>query len=1060
MKIVKRLFLIIIAIVVLLIGAAIAIPYFFKDELLAVLKDEINKNIMAKVDFADVDLSLLRSFPDFSLQIKDFVVEGIEEFEGIKLASGEAVGLTIDLMSVFKDNSPLIIKAVSLDKPEVNIHVLKNGKANYDIAMPGDTTGETTIRDSSTANFVAQLEEYKISEANILYDDKNIDTYLKIDNLNHEGSGRFTLDVYDLDTQTDIDAITVSQGGITYLSKAKATLDAIFNIDQKNAKYTLKDNDLQINALKLVANGFVQLVGEDIAMDLEVNTPQNEFRNLLSMIPNAYIQGYENVKADGQFVLNANVKGTYKFSPEQYPGFTINLGIDNADIKYPDLPLGISNINTDVKINSPSADLDQMKIDVPRLSLKIGNNPFDAKFKLRTPISDPDVDATVNGVINLEELAQAFPMEGIEQMNGIITADMTAKAKMSQIDRQDYENVDMSGDLKVENVNYQSAGLPAVLVKDMRMQFNPKNVTLNNFDAQLGKSDIQASGTIDNILAYFSPQKTMEGNIKVRSKFFDANEWMPSTESTAATPAPVSSQEAGSQSAGGTEIFDRFDFTLDAVMDRIVYENYELRNSVVKGNMTPNKLKVDQLGTVIGNSDISASGVINDAFDYLFDNGMLSGNVNLKSRLLDLNQFMVASDAPVATSTSTSTGAENLEPIVIPANIDLDINADIGKVLYTNMELNDLKGKLLIENQSVVIDNTTMKTLGGNIGVSGGYDSSDPENPEFNLKYDLQSLDFNKAFNTLNTFQQLAPIGKFINGNLNSSLILSGVLGKDLMPKLSTLNAEGFLQTLNGVISNFKPLQAVGNSLNVDYLKESIPIKNSKNWFEVKNGVVEVKEFDLPVKEIDMKIGGTHGLNQEMDYNIAAKIPRKLLEKNAVGAAASSGFDALRGEASKLGIDLKKSEFVNVGIKLTGSLTDPKVKVKLLGADGEASLEESVKATAAAELEKQKEKLAAEVEKEVQKGEEIVNEKVDKLTEEAKKEADKVVNQATEEAKKKAGEELGKALDTTLTKEAEKVLGDQAKESIDGIKDNLDKFNPFKKKNKDKDKDKDKGGGG
>lgn len=1055
MKIIKRLFLIIMALVVLLIGALIAIPYFFKDELLAVLKDEINKNVLAKVDFADVDLSLIRSFPDFSLQIKDYVVEGIEEFEGIKLASGETAGLTLDLMSVIKGETPLKIKSIALASPEVNVYVLKNGKANYDIAVPSESTNQESIRDSSTANFVAQLEQYQITDASILYDDKNTDTYLKIDKLDHEGSGRFTLDVYDLNTKTNIEAITVSQAGITYLNKAKATLDAIFNIDQKNAKYTLKDNNLKINALKLVADGFVQLIGDDIAMDLKVNTPQNEFKNLLSMIPNAYIQGYENVKANGKFTLDATIKGTYKFSPEQYPGFTINLGVDNADIQYPDLPLGISNINTDLKINSPGSNLDQMKIDVPRLNVKIGNNPFNAKFKLRTPISDPDVDATVNGVINLEELAQAFPMEGIEKMNGIITADMTTKAKMSQIDRKDYENVDMSGDLKVENVNYQSAGLPPVLVKDMQMTFNPKNVTLSNFDAQLGKSDVQASGTIDNILAYFSPEKTMEGKLKVRSKYFDANEWMATTETTA--PTPSTSETPPASSSAETEIFDRFDFTVDAVVDKIVYENYELKNSVVKGNMTPNKLQLDQLGTVIGNSDIAASGVVNDAFDYLFDNGVLSGNVNLRSRLLDLNQFMVATETTTTSSTPTSSGTENLEPIVVPANIALAINADIGKVLYTNMELNELKGNLLIENQSVVLDNTTMKTLGGNIDVSGGYDSSDPENPEFSLKYDLKSLNFGQAFNTLNTFQQLAPVGKFINGNLNSSLILSGVLGKDLMPKLNTLNAEGFLQTLDGVISNFKPLQAIGNSLNVEELKETIPIKNSKNWFAVKNGVVEVKEFDLPVKEIDMKIGGTHGLNTEMDYNIAAKIPRALLEKNAVGAAASSGFDALSKEASKLGLDLKKSEFVNVGIKLTGSLTDPKVKVKLLGTDGEASLADSAKETAKAELDKQKEKLAAEVDKEIAKGEKIVDEKVDELTDKAKTEADKVVNQATDKAKEKVGEELGKAVDSTLNKKAEEVLGDQAKESIDDIKDNLEKFNPFKKKKKDKDKDK--GGG-
>ena len=163
----------------------------------------------------------------------------------------------------------------------------------------------------------------------------------------------------------------------------------------------------------------------------------------------------------------------------------------------------------------------------------------------------------MKGIIQLEELAKAFPMEGVEALNGLISSNLKVKTKMSDIDKQDYENIDMSGDLRIEDMNYSAKDQPVVKIKDLDMAFNSKNVNLKNFDAQLGESDIKAKGTVDNILAYFSPEKTMKGDLLIRSNYFNANEWLPEEEASTST--------AGSSDAAlpETEIFDRFDFTID-----------------------------------------------------------------------------------------------------------------------------------------------------------------------------------------------------------------------------------------------------------------------------------------------------------------------------------------------------------------------------------------------------------------------------------------------------------------------------------------------------------------
>lgn len=1040
MKVAKKILIALLVFIVVLIAAAAAIPFVFKDKILATAKEEINNNLNAKVDFKDVSLSLFRSFPNFSFKLSEFAVTGINDFEGIRLAAGESADFTLNLMSVLRGGNPIGIQSVNLTKPEINILVLEDGRANYDITKP--TEVEDTTAAPPPSNIEINLKSYSITDGNIVYDDRAGDTYVNIKGLNHKGSGNFTLDVYDLDTHTDIEAFTVRQGAVAYLKEAHTQLDAIFNIDQANSKYTLKDNELKINELELNADGFVQLSeGDDIGMDLSFSTPQNQFKQLWSLIPNAYIQGYENVKADGSFELSGQAKGNYNGVREEYPAFNIHLKVDGANVKYPDLPLGISNINALVDVNSPTSSFDDLTIDAPKFSLRIGQNPIDAKFKLKTPISDPDIDAVVNGVLNLSDLSKAFPIEGVDQLSGIIKANIKAQTRMSYIDNQAYERVNMDGNATINSLNYRAKGTPPVTIKQAQMAFSPQRVQLDQFDAQLGKSDIQASGAIDNILAYFSPKKTMTGQLKVRSRYFDANEWLTSPEgSTTPTPAPASTGGAGTEEAATEKPFDRFDFTMDAEMGEIVYEDYHIKNAVTKGRVKPNRMEVQALGAQIGESDILASGLVTNAFDYLFDDGVLGGDIDLKSNLLNLNQFMTETPSSVPATQPVSTeAASELEPIIVPKNIQMNINADLKKVIYTNMELKDLKGRLVVENQSVILDETTAKTLGGTIGLAGSYASEDKANPTFNMKLDLNKMEFQNAFNTFNSFQQLAPIGKFLEGIFSTSFIMSGQLGNDMMPKLSTLNVEGFIETINAIVKGFKPLQAVGNALNVDYLKDNLKINNSKNWFEIKDGAIELKEFDYKVKDIDMKIGGRHGLTQDMDYKIKAKIPRKLLENNAAGAAVNSGLAALQGQASKLGINLKQSEFVNVLVNLTGNISSPKVKLQLLGGDGETTIVDAAKQEAKEELNKK-----------IDEGKQIVTEKANKALDTAKTIVNKEVEKAKEDLTKKAQEaakdKLGTVLDSTAQKKVDKALENVGKEGADKIKDNLDKFNPFKKK--------------
>jgi hypothetical protein len=394
--------------------------------------------------------------------------------------------------------------------------------------------------------------------------------------------------------------------------------------------------------------------------------------------------------------------------------------------------------------------------------------------------------------------------------------------------------------------------------------------------------------------------------------------------------------------------------------------------------------------------------------------------------------------------------------VPIPDNINLNVDLAASGVKYDNIDLKNMAGQLVIQNGQAVIQNGKADLLGGSMTFDGAYDTSEPGDPGFRFHYDLAALDFGQTFATLNTFAALAPIGKYLQGKLNTNMVIDGKLGPDLFPKLNSINADGLLKTASAQLSGFAPLNKIGQALNIDRLKENATFKNLVAIFHIKDGQVRVEPFDLRVAGIPMLVQGTHGLDRDMDYSIRAAIPRDLIEGNIVTGTALSALDQLAGQAGKLGLNISPGDTLNVMINLLGNIGNPQVTFNLLGGkDGEnTSVEDAVVGAVTdrinQEIDTRQEEVKTEVTNRVDDARGIAQARADSLrsvaTQRAQQVRDSIANRATSEADKlkaKAAQELRNRLKIDSLR-ADSLL--RLVPGADRIKEELDKFNPFKKK--------------
>src|SRR3989338_7892278 len=833
--------------ILFLIAAIIIIPIVFKDEIKEMVLDEVNTMLKADVEIKDFDLTFLSTFPNVTIQLYDVSVTGRTEFKGVKLAEIKQIEAHVGLWDVIGGDQ-IEIDEVHVTDATFDVRVAPDGKANYDIVIP--TEELPADKQEEPSNFKLSLQEYSLSNINLVYDDQAGDMYAKIKNLNHTGSGDLTADVIDFVTSTTIDEMTYEMEGLSYLSKVKTKADAtlLMEFTETTSKFTLKENNFELNNFHFGIDGFYEMLADHDQMDLKLNAKEITFKDLLSLVPSFYQSGYESMIATGNVKMGGEVKG--RMDDKNMPGWDFGLDVNKAKIKYPDLPGAISNIT--VKAGSKFAggeNLDKMTLDVDKFHADFVGNVIDARLKMRNPITDPLLDSKLTAKINLATLGKVMPLAEGESYKGDFT-------------------------------------------------FNSNN--------------------------------------------------------------------------------------------------------------------------------------------------------------LDLDQLMGVTGSPAASSgaSTAATSSEEGEPVLIPENVDFNLNTSIKKIKYNGIDVNNVNGNVNMKEEVASLNNMTMQTMGGTVGLKGSYNTKDHNKPGIDFGYNLKDIDIQTLAKNFVSIDKLAPIAKYTKVKISSNLDMKSSLTKNLEPIYSSLTGGGDLYTNAVTISGFEPLTKLGEELKISKLANQT-IKDVKAKFKYTDGKVVLSPFNVMLSGIDTRVEGSTSFEQAIDYKMTMNIPKEMIPAGMIKLA-EQGLSKVNGVVPKLNVG-SIPDVIPVKALVGGTVMKPKIttdfKDALLKATGNFKddlidkgkelvdkAKDSVKTIINDKVDEVKEDLNAkkkEILDKAQKDADKAKAEAKKLADQARQEGENTCDAAYKEAgsnpiKKKAADVTCKQARKTAENKAKKIE-DEAQEKADGI---------------------------
>jgi vacuolar-type H+-ATPase subunit H len=901
MKAFKIIAITVVIIVIVLIASLIVLPVLFKDQIAERVKVEINKNIEARVDWGDFGLTFFRNFPNLTFSLNNLTVTGIEAFEGDTLTSVGSFRLVLDLGSVVRGvrkGDQIVIRSIEINNPFVYAKVLKDGQANWDIIMAEE---EEVVPDEEleVPAFNVGLQRFEIRNARIVFEDLSSGLYASIDGLNHSLRGDFTQDLFTLYTQTHADELTVRFAGIPYLNRVMLDVKADLEADMVQKRFTFKENEIRMNELMLGFDGFTAMLGDSVEVDMTLSAARAQFKDILSFVPAIYMQDFQQLQTSGNVAINGHMKGTY--AENNLPSFALNVDVANGMFRYPDLPLPAQNIFVDLSIDNPGGDIDNTVVNMKRFHIELGSEPFEAHMTLRTPVSDPDIDFGVTGKIDLAEINRTMKLEGIEELTGIITADAAMRTRMSYIENEQYERITARGSVDIRDMTVRNEELKhAVEISEVLLVFSPQHAEMKSFIGQIGSSDMQMTGYLDNLLGFVLRDDELRGRATFTSSFFNLDEWQDD---------------------------------------------------------------------------------------------------------------------------------EELEIIPVPANIDFTMNATIARMVFDNMEMTNARGNLHLKDQRITLQNFAMNTLGGEIVMSGYYETTDVTKPTFDFDLAMENINIPNAFATFNTVQMLAPVAEYAMGSFSANLKMNGALGKDMMPLFDVLNGRGTLQTSSLAIQGFPAMDKLADALKMQQLRNP-SLEDIRSSIDIKDGRLFVSPFDVRLGKSKMNVSGSNGIDRSLDYALALEVPRSEL-----GTEANRVIGDLISQVGRTGINLQAADAVKVNVLLGGTITNPSLKLDFGGVV--TSARDQVESAVREEVERRVEEVEERIDEAKEEARRKAQEEADRLIRDAEQRATMVRDEArklAETVRKEGYEQADKLLEQAtnpITRAAARPAADRLRKEAD-----------------------------
>jgi AsmA protein len=552
------------------------------------------------------------------------------------------------------------------------------------------------------------------------------------------------------------------------------------------------------------------------------------------------------------------------------PKFKFNSSFRNGYIKYAKLPEAMKNISFDLNAGSPDSNPAHATMALSNLNINALNNYIKGYLKMSNT-AGALIDADLKAKFDLADIKKVYPVDSID-LRGKLDADVQTKGRYipaSRIFPVTNAQIDLNGGYiqtkyyphPVQNIEVSTAiSNNTGSLKGLKVNIKPVSFTfegqpfmlkanLKNFD-NLDYS-IKSRGSLDIGKIYqvfamkgYNVKGTIVTNLSLKGKQSDAT-------------AGRYDQLANS----GTMKVKDITLTSD-----LFPKPFLIKTGLFSFNQ--DKMKFDKFTANYGKSVIVLDGALSNVIDYAVKpNSPLKGEFNLSSGLIIADDFMAFAAGP-STPKAAKSGV-----ILVPSNLDLNFTANVKKVKYNGLDINDAKGQMSISKGQIVLKQTGFTLIGAPVVMDATYGSVSPQKAYFDYHIDAKDFDINRAYREVKLFHDMATSAANVQGIVSLNYQLSGKLNGDMKPIYPSLKGGGVLSVKKVKIKGFKLFSAVGKTTG----RDSLGGKNDVSKVDIKttiaNNIITIQRTKMRMAGFRPRFEGQVSFDGKLNMQFRLGLP-------------------------------------------------------------------------------------------------------------------------------------------------------------------------------------------
>lgn len=854
------------------------IPLLFPGKVASEVKKIANERLDTKMDFTKSRLSFFTHFPSLTVSLDDLSMTGSAPFGNDTLLKAEQVAFGINLKRLIFDNEVKINK-LYVSKALINVMVNHKGQANYNIYIaPEDKKNQKGDAEEGTA---IRLERIDLEDCHIKYNDRSAKILVDAKGFNYIGKGNLSEDIFDLNTDAKIDSVDFYYNRTAYLRKKELRANLITRINTHALSFILQKNELKINKLPLKFTGLLTILRDGYKINIKAASEKTTLKDLFSVMPPEYLTWMNETEISGNSNLLFTFKGNYNVAKKQKPDLAFNLKIDKGAINYQNAPAPLTDFQMNLSAIMPSLDVEKLLINLNTLQFKVGEKDYFNAYLHSKGFTEMDVNASVKGALDLATVDAALGLTSLE-LKGILKTNIQARGTFSTTKKLFPKTI---GGISLRNGWLKTESYPNPIT-DITFIANVLNKagTFKDLIVSVAPASFAFEGNPVYVNATLSDFSDLAYNAKVKGelnvgriyKVFSRK----GVDITGYAKADLSLK--GKQSYATNGQYDKLDNKGTIILKNIraTSELFPKAFFIKQGNFRfqNEKMWFEKFDASYGKSDFAINGYLLNTINYFLEsNGTLSGDFTMKSKLINVDEFMALKQGENKNRNIDVEYAKEDHPkmsgvVIIPKNLNVALNTNVDKVEYNGLILNKLGGKIGITKGNFYLEKTTFNIIDCLLGVDANYKDESPTSAHFDAHFTAKDFNVQRAYKEIPMFHNMVSAAEKAQGIISVDYKIKGDLNGNMGPIYESLEGGGILNLRDVEIKGMKLFDRISAQTGQKDL-DNPDLKGIEIISNIDNNLIHIEPFTFSVAGFRPTIKGTTSFDGLLDLRMRLGLP-------------------------------------------------------------------------------------------------------------------------------------------------------------------------------------------